>query len=354
MARGGKLKSEPQLLRDAFARAAQDRVVLIVILSVLLAGLVFISLATGAAPIPISGIVEALLAGTGDAAVIVMEIRLPRTMLSVLVGAALGLCGAAAQSLTRNPLADPAIFGAPQAAAFGAVCMLYFGFAEASSPWLLLAAVTGAGLCLALILFLVRRRFSVISVLLGGLALGSLCSAGVSVALSLSPNPFAMAEIVFWLMGSFADRSFVHVALSYPLLIIGCGLLLSRGSAFRALSLGEDTAVSMGCNPQSTTAYTALGLSLAIGGATAVSGAIGFVGLMAPHLVRPFCSGDAKAVLVPSMLSGAILMTSADILVRTIPSTNEIPVGVITALLGAPFFLYLVTSRRVMFGSVQS
>ena len=348
------MKSQSQLLLDGFSRAAQDRVILIAILSTLLAGLFVASLVIGPAPISIMGVLKALIAGVDDTAVIVREIRLPRTLLSLFVGSALGLCGAAAQSLTRNSLADPAIFGAPQAAALGAVCVLYFGFAEANSPMLLVAAVGAAGVCLGLILYLVRRRFSVISVLLGGLALGSLCSAGVSVALSLSANPFAMAEIVFWLMGSFADRSIAHVGLSFPLLAMGCVLLLSCGRAFRALSLGEDTAISMGFNPRKTTAFTAVGLSLAIGGATAVSGAIGFVGLMAPHIVRSFCGGDAKAILVPSMLAGAILTTGADILVRVIPSTNEIPVGVVTALLGAPFFLYLVTSRRLMFGSVQS
>lgn len=348
------MKRDSQLLLNGFSRAARARKILIVALAALLLALVAASLATGPVAIPFTDVLGSLLLGVGESAIIVREIRLPRVLLSTLVGAALGLCGAAAQSLTRNPLADPAIFGAPQAAALGAVVMLYFGFAEASSPQLLGASIGGAALCLGLILFLVRRRFSVIAVLLAGLALGSLCSAGVSIALSLSPNPFAMAEIVFWLMGSFADRSLFHLGLSAPIIGIGCLILLSGGSAFRALSLGEDTAVSMGFNPRRTTAYTAIGLSLAIGAATAVSGSIGFVGLMAPHLVRPFCSGDPKAVLLPSILAGAILTTGSDIIVRIIPSTNEIPVGVVTALLGAPFFLYLVTSRRAMFGSVQT
>lgn len=348
------MKSDALVLLYGFSRAARGRRILVFALSALLAGLVAISLATGPVPLAFADVLGSLFSGAGEPAIIIREIRLPRVMLSTLVGAALGLCGAAAQSLTRNPLADPAIFGAPQAAALGAVCMLYFGYAEASSPRLLLASVGGSALCLALILFLVRRRFSVVAVLLAGLALGSLCSAGVSVALSLSPNPFAMAEIVFWLMGSFADRSLFHLGVSAPVIVIGCFILLSGGRAFRALSLGEDTAISMGFNPRLTTAYTAIGLSLAIGAATAVSGSIGFVGLMAPHLVRPFCSGDPKAVLIPSILAGAILTTGSDILVRIIPSTNEIPVGVVTALLGAPFFLYLVTSRRAMFGGVPT
>jgi iron complex transport system permease protein len=173
-------------------------------------------------------------------------------------------------------------------------------------------------------------------------------------ALSLSPNPFAMAEIVFWLMGSFADRSFAHVALSLPLIVAGSVILITCGKAFRALSLGEDTAFSLGYNPGWTTACTAIALSLVIGATTAVSGAIGFVGLIAPHIARPFCSGDPKGILIPSILCGAILTTGADVVVRSIPSTNEIPVGVVTVLLGAPFFLYLVTFRRAMFGSVQS
>lgn len=348
-----ELKSDPQRLLDAFSHASRDQLLLVSVLSFLLLGAFTVSLLIGPVSIPVSAILRALFFGDDDWALIVRELRLPRAVLSLIVGAALGLCGAAAQSLTRNPLADPAIFGAPQASALGAVCLLYFGYAEANSPLLLAASIGGAGLCLTLVFMLVRNRFSVISVLLAGLALGSLFSAGVSIALSLSPNPFAMAEIVFWLMGSFADRSLLHVLISTPALLVGCVILLSCGRAFRALSLGEDTARSMGFNPRLATAYTAIGLALAIGAATAVSGSIAFVGLMAPHLVRTYCNGDPNALLIPSMLSGALLMTSSDILVRLIPSTNEIPVGVITAMLGAPFFLYLVTSRRAMFGSVQ-
>ncbi len=347
------MKNDPQRLLDAFSRAGRDQVLLVVVLSFLLFAAFAGSLIIGPVSIPVSVVFNALFFGDDDAAAIVREVRLPRAALSTFVGAALGLCGAAAQSLTRNPLADPAIFGAPQAAALGAVCLLYFGYAEANSPALLAASIGGAALSFTLVFLLVRNRFSVISVLLAGLALGSLFSAGVSIALSLSPNPFAMAEIVFWLMGSFADRSLLHVLISAPALLIGCVILLSCGGAFRALSLGEDTASSMGFNPGLATAYTAIGLALAIGAATAVSGSIAFVGLMAPHLVRTYCNGDPKALLIPSMLSGALLMTSADVLVRLIPSTNEIPVGVITAILGAPFFLYLVTSRRAMFGSLQ-
>ena len=347
------MRSDAELLIDDFSRAARQRVVLILILTIMLLLLAWASLNTGPVHIPPREILNALFSGGDEHAIIAREIRLPRMLLAVFVGGALGVCGAAAQSLTRNPLADPAIFGAPQAAALGAVCMLYLGYAEASSPRLLAAAVGGAALSIALVLFLVRRRFSIISVLLAGLAVGSLCSAGVAIALSLSPNPFAMAEIVFWLMGSFTDRSLTHVGLSLPFLLLGCAIILRCGAAYRALSLGEDTAVSMGFRPGRTALYTAIALSLAIGGATAVSGAIGFVGLMAPHLVRTFCNGDPKAILVPAMLAGAILTVASDILVRIIPSTNEIPVGVITAVLGAPFFLYLVTSRRVMFGSVR-
>jgi iron complex transport system permease protein len=347
------VKSEAGHLIDEFSRAARQRTILVLILATFLVLLAWVSLTTGPVAIPPRAILQGLVWGGDENAIIAREIRLPRTLLAVLVGGTLGLCGAAAQSLTRNPLADPAIFGAPQAASLGAVCVLYFGYADANSPWLLAAAVGASGLSIALVIVLVRRRFSIVSVLLAGLAVGSLCSAGVAIALSLSPNPFAMAEIVFWLMGSFADRSLVHISLSLPFLFLGCAIILLCGGAYRALSLGDDTAISMGFKPGRTALFTAIALSLAIGGATAVSGAIGFVGLMAPHLVRSLCSGDPRAILAPSMLAGAILTVAADILVRSIPSTNEIPVGVVTAVLGAPFFLYLVTSRRVMFGSVR-
>lgn len=348
------MKSVSQHLVVEFSQAARERAIFVFVLSVALSIMVVASLLTGPAALSPMDAYKGLILGEGDAAVIMQEIRLPRLILSVAVGGALGLCGAAAQSLTRNPLADPAIFGAPQAAAMGAVAMLYFGYADPSSISLMAAAVGGATACLAIVLILVRQRYSIISVLLAGVAIGSLCSAGVSMALSLSPNPFAMAEIVFWLMGSFADRSFAHVLLSLPLIVAGCVILITCGKAFRALSLGEDTAFSLGFNPGWTTACTAIALSMIIGASTAVSGAIGFVGLIAPHIARPFCSGDPRAILVPSLLCGAILTTGADVVVRTIPSTNEIPVGVVTALLGAPFFLYLVTFRRAMFGSIQS
>lgn len=311
------------------------------------------SLFTGPVYISLEEGFKSLVFGTGDHAVVMQEIRLPRLVISLAVGGALGLCGAAAQSLTRNPLGDPAIFGAPQAAALGAVVMLYFNHVDAGSPLLTIAAVGGAATCLAIILLLARKHFSIIAILLAGVAVGSLCSAGVSLALSLSPNPFAMAEIVFWLMGSFADRSIAHIALSLPLILMGSVIILLCGRSFRALTLGEDTAISMGYSPLKTTIYTAAALSIIIGATTAVSGAIGFVGLMAPHFARPFCNGDPKAILLPSILCGAVLTTGADVVVRLIPSTNEIPVGVVTAVLGAPFFIYLVTFRRAMFGSSQ-
>ncbi len=350
---GKIVKGSPQALIDDFSHAARERCVFIAVLLLLLASLIAASLFTGPAQIRLTEAFEALMFGTSDNAIVMQEIRLPRLIISLAVGGALGLCGAAAQSLTRNPLADPAIFGAPQAAALGAVIMLYFNHADASSPLLLGAAIGGAAACLAVILLLARKHFSIIAVLLAGVAVGSLCSAGVSMALSLSPNPFAMAEIVFWLMGSFADRSVAHIALSLPPLVMGSAIILLCGKSFRALTLGEDTAISMGYSPLRTTVYTAAALSMIIGATTAVSGAIGFVGLMAPHFARPFCNGDPKAILLPSVLCGAILTTGADVVVRLIPSTNEIPVGVVTAVLGAPFFLYLVTFRRAMFGSLR-
>lgn len=351
---GKHVKGDPEVLLHEFSHAALERTAFVGVLSLVLATLMFVSLFTGPLYIPVREGFESLLFGASDYGVVMQEIRLPRLVVCVAVGGALGLCGAAAQSLTRNPLADPAIFGAPQAAALGAVVMLYFNRADAGSPLLVLAAVGGAAACLAVILIFARKHFSIIAVLLAGVAVGSLCSAGVSLALSLSPNPFAMAEIVFWLMGSFADRSITHVALSLPLILLGSVILLMCGRSFRALTLGEDTAISMGYSPLKTTVYTAAALSLIIGATTAVSGAIGFVGLMAPHFARPFCNGDPKAILLPSILCGAALTTGADIVVRLIPSTNEIPVGVVTAALGAPFFMYLVTFRRAMFGSARA
>ncbi|MFL5007239.1 MAG: FecCD family ABC transporter permease [Microvirga sp.] len=304
------------------------------------------SLAIGPAPIPLATAAKALVSGEGSAGIIVRDIRLPRTLLAILIGGTLGATGAALQGLLRNPLADSSVFGAPQAAALGAVLVLYFGLAGALSFALPLAAILGALVSIALVVAVAGRDGSTVVLVLAGLAIGSLAGAATSLAISLSPNPFAITEIVFWLLGSLEDRSMVHVVLAAPFLAVATALLLTTGRALRALSLGEETAASLGVDVARTRLVIVGASAVGAGASVAVAGAIGFVGLVAPHLVRPLCGYDPARTLMPATLAGAALLLAADCAVRLIPSGAEVRIGVLTALLGVPVFLWIIARRR--------
>lgn len=280
------------------------------------------------------------------AQLILIDIRLPRTVLALSVGFVLGLCGASLQGLLRNPLADPALFGAPQAAALGAVLVLYTGLVEALSFALPFAAMGGALLSVFLVLAVAGRVAGVTTFILAGLAIASLAAALTSIVINLSANPFAVTEIVFWLLGSFEDRSLRHVAMAAPFMLIGSYLLLRSGETLRALTLGEETAQSLGLSLQRERILIVLGVACAIGGTVSVSGAIGFVGLVAPHLVRDRVKGDPKSVLWPAALTGAALTLGADMVARLVPAPTELKVGALTALMGVPFFLAMIARRR--------
>ena len=341
-------------LGGALSRPAEDSLMSVnaVLSLVLLAGAI-LSLMTGAAPLSLAQLWSGALRQDRVAEIIVWDIRLPRLILSVTIGGFLGLSGAALQGLLRNPLAEAAIFGAPQTAALGAVVVLYFGVADALSFWLPVAAIFGATLSCFCLFGLVGRQSNGASFILAGVAIGSLAGSALALVLSLSPNPFAMTEILFWLMGSLEDRSFRHVALSLPFLIIASVCLMRCGRGYRALTLGEDAARSLGIDVSAVRALTIGGVAIGSGAGVAVAGTIGFIGLMAPHLVRPWCGGDPQRILVPSGLAGAAILTLADVIVRLVPSTSEIRVGVVTSLLGTPVFLYYVLSRRFTFGGVR-
>jgi iron complex transport system permease protein len=304
------------------------------------------SLAVGPAPISPATAAKALVTDLGSATIIVREIRLPRTLLAILIGGTLGLTGAALQGLLRNPLADASVFGAPQAAALGAVLVLYFGLAGALSWALPLAAIAGALVSISLLVAVAGREPGTIVLVLAGLAVGSLAGAATSFAISLSPNPFAVMEIVFWLLGSLEDRSMVHVMLAAPFLALAAGLILSAGPALRALSLGEEAAASLGVNVARTRLIVVAASAVGAGASVAVAGAIGFVGLVSPHLVRSFVNYDPARTLIPSALAGAALLLAADCAVRLVPSAVEVKIGVLTALLGVPFFLWIIARRR--------
>ena len=318
------------------------------------AALLLFILSLGIGPVRLSpGTVLGALLGECEetARVIVREIRLPRAILSVSIGAILGLCGAAMQGLLRNPLAAPSIFGAPQAAAFGAVATLSLGLADALSYALPVAAILGAFLSVFLLVVVAGRNAGLTLLILAGLAISSLAGAATALAMNLAPNPFAALEIAFWLLGSLEDRSMRHVAMALPFILLGAGLLLANARAFRALTLGEEAAQSLGVNVARLRLAVIVGVALGVGASVAVAGTIGFIGLVAPHLVRPLVRHDPVRLLVPAALAGACLLTAADIAVRIIPSTTDIKVGVLTALIGVPFFLYLILRERRRLGA---
>ena len=279
-------------------------------------------------------------------AVILREIRLPRTLMGMLAGASLGLSGAALQGLFRNPLADPGIIGISASAGLGAVVAIHFGIGQSFVLAVPLFAM-GAAAISTLILFTVALRdTSALTLILVGIGVSSLAVALTSLVMNFSTNPFALNDMVLWLLGSLANRSYTDIVLTGPFIVVGMLLILSCGSGLRVLSLGEAVAETMGVNMRSLRARVVLGSSLAVGAGVAVCGTIGFVGLVAPHIVRPFVGSDPARVLWPSALVGAIIVTLADILVRTIPSGHEIKLGVLTSLVGAPFFLLLVVQTR--------
>ncbi|MGK6321471.1 FecCD family ABC transporter permease [Sphingomonas sp. DT-51] len=277
--------------------------------------------------------------------IIIVELRLPRTVLALAVGAALGISGAAMQGYLRNPLADPGLFGVSSGAALGAVCALFFGYA--AQTWLLpLFALAGAATTMALLALIAGRSGSLVVFTLAGMVLTSLAGSLTALAISLAPTPFAASAIVTWLMGALTDRSWNDVALALPLVALGAVVLARTGPALDALTLGEPAARSLGVEPRRLQRMIVLGVALTVGATVATAGVIGFVGLMVPHLVRPLARHRPGATLLPSAMAGALLVTVADTLVRLVPSASELRLGIAMSLLGAPFFLYLLLRMR--------
>lgn len=309
-------------------------------------GLMLASLMTGPAALSPRVALEALFSGEGAAGIIVRDIRLPRTLLALLIGATLGLSGAALQGLLRNPLAEPALFGAPQAAAAAASFMIAFGFLPATSLAVPLAGIAGALVSIGGLVMIAGRRASLTVILLAGLALASFAGAVTALILNLAPNPFIALEVAFWLLGSLEDRTREHLVIAAPFLFASWIVLFANARNFRLLTLGEDAAASLGLDLARTRLMVVAGVALGVGASVAVTGAIGFVGLVAPHLVRRRVASDPARVMLPAALAGAALLLAADIAVRIIPAAIELKVGVVTALIGVPFFLAMIFGER--------
>jgi iron complex transport system permease protein len=321
--------------------------VLVAGLTILVVVLLGISLAIGYAPLDLGQSARDVWNGDKTlAALVLVELRLPRALLGCLVGFSLGLAGATMQGLMRNPLAEPGIIGVSGAAALGAVTVFYFGFAGALSLALPLGGVAGAVVATFLLYGLAGRGAGTMTLILAGVAINSFAGALTSLALNLSPNPYAVTEIVFWLLGSFADRSLPMVWLVLPMMLAGWGLLIMSGPALDGLTLGEDTAASLGFDLGRLRLQLIAGTALAVGSAVAVTGAIGFVGLVVPHVLRPLVGHRPGRLLFVSGLGGAALTLAADISVRLLPIRPELKLGVVTALIGAPFLFGLIYRLR--------
>ncbi|SEA84572.1 FecCD family ABC transporter permease [Rubrimonas cliftonensis] len=323
-------------------------------LAALVAALFALSLTTGPAGLGAWEGLRALALGAdgGDAAaaLVMRELRLPRAILGLAVGATLGLSGAALQGYLRNPLAEPGLIGASAGATLGAVLTIHTGLAAAFALALPLAGLGGALVAVAAVTALAGGERpsggGALTLILAGVAVTSLMAALTSLALNLSPNPFAAVEIVFWMLGSLTDRSMLHVQLALPFMALGWALLATLGRGLDALTLGEDAAASIGTNLARLRLCAVLGTAASVGAATSVSGAIGFVGLVAPHLMRPLVGAQPSRLLPAAALAGAALVLAADVAVRLIAPERDLKLGVVTALIGAPFFLWLVWRAR--------
>lgn len=304
------------------------------------------SLGIGAADIPLHVLFAAAAGGDADVLLILREIRLPRALLAVAVGAGLGMSGAALQALLRNPLAEPGVVGISATGALGAVLAFYSGASARLALALPLGGLLGALAGTLLILRLTRGTGASLALILAGVALTTLASAGTSLVLSLAPNPYAAYEIIFWLMGSLADRSLKHFALAAPFIAVGLLVLARAARDLEALALGEDTARSLGVDVARLRLRIVVGTALAVGPGVAIAGFIGFVGLLVPHALRAFVGSRPRILLPQCALGGALVTVLADLGCRLVPANGELKLGILTALLGAPFFLYLLTRER--------
>lgn len=327
-----------------------DRLLLPVLVAASLLGL-FAACLLGSTPMPFDRVLSAFV-GAGDAAdrLVVWQIRLPRALAAFATGAALGISGAALQGLLRNPLAEPGVLGVSASASLFATFSLYYGLA-ALSPWILpLAAIAGALAATALIALAAIQTRSVVTLILIGVGLSSFSAAAMSLLMNLAPNPFSLSDMINWMLGSVANRSFQELGLAAPFILAGMAILLISRRGLSALTLGEEAASGVGLNLRNQRILTVLGAGLATGGSVALAGAIGFVGIVAPHIIRPFVRHDPARSLIPSALLAGLFLVLADIGVRLMPTSNELKLGVVASLIGAPAFVWIAMRRRTLNG----
>jgi iron complex transport system permease protein len=271
---------------------------------------------------------------------IMAELRLPRAILGASIGAVLGLSGAVLQGYLRNPLADPTVVGVSSTAALGGVIAILIGM----TPFPL--AMLGAAISVVLLVMMAGRSGGPLGFILAGMVLATLSGSLTAFLISVTPNPFAMSEIIAWMMGALTDRTIDDLRLALPFMAIGALILATTARSLDALTLGEDTAKSLGVDPERLKWIIALGIGLGVGASVAVSGVVGFIGLIVPHFVRSMVGERPSATLLPSAIGGAILTLVADSAVRLLPGVGEVRLGIAMAVLGAPFFFLILRRTR--------
>lgn len=282
-------------------------------------------------------IAEAFGAPASGPGEVLWQVRAPRAVTALIVGAALGLAGAVMQGLLRNPLADPGVLGVSAVAALGAASAIVIGWAALPGA-VELSALVGAGLAGGLLVLFSARVRSPEALILFGVAVSSFAGAATALIFNLSPSPIASAEVMSWLLGSVQNRSWIDVIWVTPTVIVAAALAVLAAPGLRMLSLGEETARTSGLPMARLRLLALLAAALATGAAVAVAGVIGFVGLAAPHLVRAMVRGDPGRLLAPAALTGGLMLVLADLLARLTPTDQELKLGVFTALVGAPLF----------------
>lgn len=277
---------------------------------------------------------------------IVQELRMPRILLGMMAGATLGYTGAALQGLLRNPLADPGVVGVSASAGLGAVTAIYLGVAAQSAFAVPLFAMVGALIATLVLMVLAARDSSVLTLILAGMGISSLATAGVSLMMNFAPNPMSLQDMVMWMLGSLENRTYEDLMLAGPLIILGWLMMIGVGQGLNALSLGSDAAHTLGIDLKRLRWRVVVGTAVSVGATVSVCGSIGFVGLVVPHFVRAFIGSEPRRLLLPSALMGGMLLTLADILTRLPIGHGQLRLGVVMAVVGAPMFIYIIFKTR--------
>ena len=318
---------------------------IILLTALILAALV--SLTIGPVDLKIMDVMNGIFGPSNDpVSIIVSELRLPRVLLGILIGSALGVSGAALQGVLRNPLADPGVIGVSASAALGAVIAIHLGVHLIWSLFIPIFAMGGALLATLILLAVSVRESSVLMLILVGIGISSLAMAGVSLVMNLAESPMSVRDMIMWMLGSLENRTTTDLFLALPFILLGWIMMINVGQGLNALSVGEDTARSMGINLSMLKFRVVIGSAISIGAAVSVCGSIGFVGLVVPHMVRRIVTKEPGDILIPSALMGGLLLTLADMLTRLPTPGATLQLGVVTSLIGAPTFLYIIYKTR--------